>query len=243
MINYGHPLGRHQVLIQYGGGVVDARGSMAGNTFSRCAGGAYIRARVKPINPNAPLQHARRAQVAYLSKYWSETLTEQERTDWRAYATGTSWTNKLGQSITINGLAAFLRLNVLHRMIPSEVIEAAPTAMGHGGGVTFTFTAESDTTKIQLAEPGGAFDKDTELHNLWLFQGIPTEPGRIATPKGFKYIGRVWGSAGDPLAFPYELTSAYTMRAGQFITLRAMFHDEHYRVSGPHWAHIAAAPA
>jgi len=230
-------------LVKLGGGVTDIRGSIGGTTFSRCAGGNYMRARTKPVNPRSPLQVTRRANIAHLTKYWSNKLTQQQRDDWIAYAKGTTWTNKLGESIQINGLAAFIQLNVLHLMIPSDVIPNAPTATGHGGGITLTFAAESDTTKIQLNEPGGAFDKDTELHNVWVSMGFPTEPGRIATPKGMRYIGRVWGSAAAPLTFPYELDAAYTMRAGQLITLRAMWHDEHYRTAGPFFATATAAPS
>jgi len=164
-------------LVMLGGGVTDIRGSIAGTTFSRSAAGNYARSRKKPVNPRSALQTLRRANVGYLTKYWSNTLTEQERTDWRAYAAGTTWTNKLGQSIAISGLSAFLRLNALHRMTWSTVITAAPLAMGHAGGVTITFDAESDTSKIQMNEPGGAFDKSTDLQELWFFQGLPTEPG------------------------------------------------------------------
>lgn len=230
-------------LIKLGGGVTDIRGSMGGNTYSKNAAGHYIRARTKPVNPRSPLQNTRRAYFAYLTKYWSDKLIQQQRDDWIAYAKGTTWKNRLGEDITINGLAAFIRLNALHMMIPSVVIPDAPTATGQGGGVTLTFAAESDTTKIQLDEPGGSFDKDTELHNLWIFMAYPTEPGRIATPKGMRYIGRVWGSALNPLEFAYELDAAYTMRSGQLITLRAMWHDEHYRVAGPFFAHATAAPS
>lgn len=229
--------------ILLGGGVTDIRGSIGGSTFSRNAAGNYIRARMKPVNKRSERQVARRANLAYLATYWSKGLSEQQRADWRAYAAGTIWTNRLGQAMAVNGLAAFMRLNVLHRLIPSVVIDDAPTAMGHGGGVTVTFTAESDTSKIQLDEPGGSFDKDVELHNVWVFQGLPAEAGRLATPEGFRYIGRIWGSALTPLTFPYELDSAYTMAPGQAITLRAMFHDEHYRVSGPFWTMDTAGPA
>lgn len=230
-------------LIALGGGVTDIRGSIAGTTFARAAAGNYARSRKKPVNPRSALQVQRREAVAYCTKFWSETLTEQQRTDWRAYASGTTWTNKLGQTITINGLAAFLRVNALQRLIPSSLISPAPTAMGHAGGVTLSFDAENDTTKLQIAEPTGAFDKDTDIHTLWLFQGIPSQPGRLAVPKGFKYLERIWGSSGAPLSFPYEVDSAYTMAIGQRITIRATFQDEHYRISGPHWATVIAAPS
>lgn len=230
-------------LIMLGGGVTDIRGSIAGTTFARSAAGNYARSRKKPVNPRSPLQNTRRAWLSYLAKYWSEWCTEQERTDWRAYAMGTSWTNKLGQSIEINGLAAFMRLNMLISMYSGTLRHAGPTAMGHGGGVQYTFAAESDTTKIQMNEPTGAFDKGILGHWLLFFQGIPVEPGRIATPKGFKYIGAVYGHGSAPLTYPYEITAAYTMREGQGVTLRAMFQDENYRNSGPHWKRVLAAPS
>lgn len=231
------------MLIKLGGAVTDARGSLAGNTFSRSRSGNYVRSRKKPVNPRSPLQNTRRAWAAYLAKFWSNELTEQERTDWRAYATGTTWTNKLGETININGNAAFIRLNTMQMLIPSVVITAAPTAMGHAGGVVFTFSAESDTTKIQMNEPTGSWDTNRAIDTMWFFQGIPAEPGKISIPKGFKYIGRIWGSIGAPLVFPYEIDSAYTMRAGQLITIRGMYQDPNYRLSGPWWDTEAAAPA
>lgn len=230
-------------LVQFGGGVTDMRGSIAGTTFARSAAGNYARSRKKPVNPRSALQNARRATVAYLTKYWSNDCTPEERADWRAYAAGTTWTNKLGQTIKINGLAAFLRLNTIIAMYAGTMRHAAPDAMGHAGGVEFTFAAESDTGKIQIEEPTGAFDKSVLGHYMPLFMGLPTEPGRISTPKGFRYIGSVYGHDSAPLAFPYELTAAYTMREGQLVTVRGMFKDEHYRVSGPHWGTDLAAPS
>lgn len=233
---------RH-ALLKLGGGVTDIRGSMGGNTFSRSKAGNYLRSNKKPVNPRSPLQVTRRANTAYLMKRWSNDLTEQQRTDWRAYAAGTTWTNKLGETIENSGISAYVRLNVLQLMIPSTPIDAAPLAMGHAGGVTMTFAAENDTTKLQMDEPGGSFDKDTDIHTLWIAMGIPSQPGRLGIPKGFTYIARIWGSTGAPLVFPYEMTAPYTMQLGQLITIRAMFQDENYRVSGPFYFSVNAAPS
>ena len=226
-----------------GAGVTDIRGSIGGTTFSRSAAGNYARARMKPVNPRSALQSARRAQVGHLTKYWSGTLTEQQRSDWRAYAAGTGWTNKLGQSIQISGLAAFLQLNATRAVGSLAITADAPLAMGHAGGVEFTFAAESDTSKIQLEEPTGAFDKTVPGHVLTLFQGLPTEAGRISIPKGFRFIGKVEGADPVPPVFPLEFSAAYTMAAGQRVTVKAMFQDESFRSSGPFLAAAAAAPA
>ena len=230
-------------ILALGGGVTDIRGSVAGNTFSRNAGGNYMRARVKPVNPRSALQTTRRANAAYLMTCWSKTLEEQERLDWRAYAAATTWTNRLGQVITVNGLAAFLRLNSLLLAIDEPISEAAPTAMGHAGGVAFTFLAENDTSKIQLAEPTGSFDKTVPGDILILSEGLPSECGRNATPKGFRIIGHVEGADPVPPTFPAELDSAYTMQEGQLITCSAMFVDSSFRVSGPTWASVLASPS
>jgi hypothetical protein len=230
-------------LVMLGGGIADMRGSIGGTTFARSAAGNYARARVKPVNPRSSRQNTRRANTAYLMKRWSHALTEQQRSDWRAYATATQWTNRLGQAIEISAIAAYLRLNALQLLIPSAPIDEAPTAMGQGGGVTLAFTAENDTGKLQLAEPGGSWDTDVDIITLWISMGLPMQPGRLSVPKGFRYFGRVWGSSGSPLGFPYEMDAPYTMQLGQLITIKAMFQDEHYRVSGPHWATVVAAPS
>lgn len=229
--------------IMYGGGVTQIAGKMGGNVFARNAGGDYIRSNKKPVNPRSSRQSVRRANMAYITKHWSSVSSEQERADWRAYAAGTGWQNKLGQAIEINGLAAFLRLNTLFAFAGAGVHAAAPTAMGHAGGVTYTFAAESDTGKIQMNEPGGAFDKDVGNNNLLVFMGLPSEAGRLAKPKGFRYLTWIQGSVGDPPAFPLEIQGAYTMAEGQLITLRTMFLDEEFRVSGPHWGTVIAGPA
>lgn len=230
-------------LVQLGGGVTDIRGSIGGTTFSRGAGGNIARARKKPVNPRTLLQNARRAVIANLTKYWSGTLTEQQRTDWRAYASGTSWTNKLGQSIQINGLAAFVRLNALRVLGGLTIVAAAPTAMGHAGGVSLAFAAESDTTKLQLAEPTGAFDKDLDGHTLWIAGGIPVEAGHLSLPSKWQFIQIVEGDSITPPTFPLELTAPFTMAAGQRISIRSMFSDPENRVSGPFFAQAVAAPS
>lgn len=233
---------RLDATIKLGGGVTGIRGSIGGTTFSHNAGGDYIRNRTKPINPRSPLQNTRRAFLARCAKAWSNELEPQERTDWLAYAKGTTWKNRLGDEIGINGLAALVRVNTLLAMGGEAFRTAAPTKTGHAGGLTFSFKAESDNTVIQINKPAAPFDESTPGHMVYFFMGHPTEIGRICTPKGFRYIGRVYGHD-TPLEYPVALDAAYTMTEGQFITIRAMWHDEDFRVSGPWWATAEAAPS
>jgi|TARA_Y100000310_G_C20692407_1_gene823191 hypothetical protein len=230
-------------LIKLGGGITDIRGSMGGNTFSRNKAGNYLRSNKKPVNPRSPLQVVVRNTQAFLAKYWSATLTAQQRIDWRAYAAGTQWTNKLGETIEIGGNAAFMQLNALRFAGGLTIHPAAPTAMGHAGGVGFTFAAETDTPALAIADPTQGWDKDTDDHELFIFSGLPTEAGRDATPKGFRFCETLSGDSSTPLTFPYDVTPPYTMAIGQNITIRAMFQDENFRVSGPYWVTDVAALA
>lgn len=243
MFNYGHQLGRRNAVIKFGGGVAAMSGSIGGTVFARNKGGAYARQWAKPCNPRSPLQNTRRAEMAYFAKAWSNVLTPQERIDWGAYAKGTSWTNKLGDSIEIAGNAAFMRLNCEFAVLDFTIETAAPTAMGHAGGINFTFLAENDTGKLQFDLPTGSYDNRTNGQHILVYQGVPTEVGRIATPKGFKFLTHIRGHQSTPHEFPLEIATAYTMNLGQFITLKAMFIDENNRMSGPFFSSVVAADA
>ncbi|GAI27992.1 unnamed protein product, partial [marine sediment metagenome] len=54
-------------LVQYGGGVLDARGSIGGQVHSKNRFGSYIRARTTPVNPQTNRQDAVRVAVSSLS--------------------------------------------------------------------------------------------------------------------------------------------------------------------------------
>lgn len=99
--------------IVFGGGIVDARGSVAGNTFSRNASGAYQRARIAGVNPSTPRQNAIRNALSMLSGQW-RGLTEAERTEWVAAAETTlgQYTNRAGQPSQYTGQQLFMQLGL-----------------------------------------------------------------------------------------------------------------------------------
>lgn len=54
-------------LVQFGGGILDARGSIGGQVFSKNRFGNYMRARITPVNPNSARQAVVRAIVQALA--------------------------------------------------------------------------------------------------------------------------------------------------------------------------------
>jgi hypothetical protein len=98
-------------LIRFGGGVVDARGSHAGNTFSRNGAGATLKARVAGVNPKSHRQSLARARLHTLANAWGNSLSFGNRTSWRSYAIANPVTNKFGNLVALSGQQMFIRLN------------------------------------------------------------------------------------------------------------------------------------
>lgn len=229
-------------VIMLGGGVTDIRGSIAGNTFSRAKAGNYIRSRKKPVNPRSNLQGTRRAVASQLSREWGKTLTEVQRAAWRAYADATTWTNKLGQVITIPGISAFLRTGAMLILVGEAYQPAAPSSSGQAGALDFTFTATEDDQKIVITEPAAPWDKSTDDDYAVFFQGLTMPDGRIMTPSKFNYLGALEGDATTPPTFPYEFDSKFTFAEGNQITIASVHLDELGRVSGRTHKRMVADP-
>lgn len=176
-------------VIKTGSIVADIRGSVGDDTYARNQGGLYIRARSSPTGEPTEDQLACQAAVTALSQYWSATLTDQQRADWRTYAHQHPGPNRWGDLTITNGYTRFIRLNFTRYRIDTAV--AFPDApLGPPiHPATFTFTAEDagDTVTIDLSFPtyGGG------LKNLQVFAylGPQVNAGRNFFNGPFRYVG------------------------------------------------------
>ena len=195
-------------VIKLGGGVADMRGSIGGTVFSRGPAGAYARQRVKPINPATHLQAAVRARVSYLATAWSKTLIDTERTGWKAFAANTNFTNKVGDTILISGIACYIRLNSLRLQMGLAVQNTAPLAFGYAAGTIAPINSSMNPASITVYEPSAGFDKTSPLEAIAVFQALPMHAGRTQSPRGWRYLGKIVGAASPP-SFPVIFTPLY----------------------------------
>jgi len=98
--------------VQFGGGVSNIQGSIAGNTFTRTKAGPAIRNKVKPNNPASPAQMVQRERITRLSKEW-QALSEEDRTAWAASAKEQKTKGVCGNNIELTGHQYFVRVNSL----------------------------------------------------------------------------------------------------------------------------------
>jgi hypothetical protein len=83
---------------------------MGSIVFSHNRGGAYVRARSIPCQPGGKYQTAIRSAVEAASQQWRE-LTDNARAAWRTWAENRPLPNRIGQSIRLQGNAAYVQLN------------------------------------------------------------------------------------------------------------------------------------
>lgn len=87
-------------------------GSINGTTFAHNQGGAYARNRSAVSNPNTGRQAQVRTAMTAMSKMWGQSLTQAQRDEWNAYGGALSVLNRLGDTISLSGIAAFNRVNL-----------------------------------------------------------------------------------------------------------------------------------
>jgi len=109
--------------------MADLRGSMAGLTASRNKGGAYLRARVKPTNPNSEAQQEVRQAFALAVQGWV-ALTAAQRAAWNAYAVATPITDSMGETIQNSGRAWYIAQASFRTRIALVPAAAAPVTPG-----------------------------------------------------------------------------------------------------------------
>lgn len=104
-------------LLKAGPLVSEISGRVANVIFSSNLGGAYARTGVIPLNPQSEFQAEVRSVLSYLSKEWSDTLTDAQRTAWEEFSKKNKVQNRLGDSIELTGIAMFCRLNANNSLL------------------------------------------------------------------------------------------------------------------------------
>ena len=202
--------------IKFGAGIVDGRGSIAGNTFSRNHFGAFMRARVTPTNPNTARQVLVRASIAYLADRWANTLTSAQRTAWNLYGSSVAMLDSLGATIYLTGYNHYIRSNVILKMQAGTIIDSGP--------VIFEIPAQDPTFAISASEATQSisytFDNTMDWANeaggfLYKFQGKPQNAQRNYFKGPWRIVGQVDGDDITPPTSPDAEDSPYAFAEGQ----------------------------
>lgn len=201
-------------LIKFGGGVVQASGSIAGNTFARNRFGNYMRARTKPVNPNSTYQADVRTFLAYLAEYWHETLTAAQRTAWNTYAAAVAMKNRLGETVYVTGFNMFLRTNIVRLQCENNLCPNAPTVLSLPDKDTvFAISASAATGLISITWDDTTPWGDVAASIMALYQGVPQLVTRNFFNGPWRYLGNIPGNQNSPT----DKAAVFTLVQGQKI--------------------------
>ena len=114
--------------IKFGAIVVAGSGKIGGHVASKNRGGAYLRTKVTPTNPNSPAQAGARALLASLSTGWSG-LTEAERDSWNGAVKDYATTDIFGDIKNPSGINLYVKLNANLIAAGESALTTAPSKM------------------------------------------------------------------------------------------------------------------
>lgn len=217
--------------IRYGGGIVDARGSAGGTTFSRNASGGYSRARVAGTNPATNPQGLIRSLFGAAAAAW-RSLTEAQRMAWIAAATTGQglYIDRLGNAAHYSGQQLYMKLRQVQE---SYVYGGGGNGTGSGGdpppvsappdvqtgNVILTTTALDVLSALTVT-----IDKAPATNSLLVYASPPVSAG-IMRPSSTSYklliaLDDVVEESSVSLAAAYTAVYGAGLAVGEKIWLR-----------------------
>lgn len=142
---------------KFGAIVVAGSGKVGGHVFSKNRGGAYMRTKVTPNNPQTVAQQNARALLSSLSTQWAE-LTEPQRLSWNSAVADFATTDIFGDLKNPSGFNLFVKLNANLANVGEAQVLSAP-AKGEVPYAEFTEAIfDLSTSTVSLGFDGVAYD-------------------------------------------------------------------------------------
>ena len=133
-------------LVQFGGGIISMRGSMAGNTFVRSPHGTILKKKSShPTGYTDRSQHSRIVTEIF-SSLWSNYLTTTQRKAWTAYGRANPFTTKSGTISHHGGKGLFIKQNYFLRLYGMIGFVTPPTTNEVGTPIILDVTALSTSS-------------------------------------------------------------------------------------------------
>lgn len=177
-------------------------GSVGGVTASHNRYGQYLRNRTRPVNPNSTAQQRSRNAFKRATEAW-KTLTNDQRAAWEAYASQTPVLNKLGESVTLTGSAAFVAYNafVLNVVPDVNLTTNAPASPGLAT-VQFTDIAiDVSDMAINFNQTGGPAGIGVFIAVL---VGPSLSPGVNSFNGPYTLVSATDDGQNGPMSMPFE---------------------------------------
>jgi len=222
------------MLVQWGGGILDARGSIGGQTASRNRFGNYLRARITPVNPATDRQNDIRVAIQSLCTLWQETLTPAQRDAWEVYAASITRVNKLGAQIKLTGFNHFIRSNSVRvqngivAVAPGPVVLTLPP-----GDPVFACTVDETNQQISVVFDDTLAWCTQALGQMFVSMSLPHSQASNFVGGPFRVADTIDGIDPGGVASPQVLDCPFPVAEGQIVKCTARIGELDSRLSDP----------
>lgn len=138
---------------KFGAIVVAGSGKVGGHVFSKNRGGAYMRTKVTPSNPNTVAQQNVRSILSSLAQSWG-ALTDSQRLAWQGAVNDWSSTDVFGDIKNPSGINLYTRLNSVLLNSGQATIDVPPlkAEMPYTEIATAIFDVSSSTLVVTFGD-------------------------------------------------------------------------------------------
>lgn len=219
-------------LVQYGGGVLDMRGSVGGQVHSRNRFGNYIRSRTTPVNPNTQRQSTMRAIIASVASAWSNILTQAQRDAWEVYANAITFTNKLGEQVKLTGFNHYIRSNSFNLQNGGTRIDVGPTTLTLPTEDTlFDVVVDEAAQELSVTFDDSLDWVDQDAGLMGIYMSSPQSAGTKFIQGPWRLAGAIEGDSVTAPTTPATIAVPFPVAENQIVAVRARILEEDARLS------------
>jgi len=136
--------------VQYGGGVVQFRGSIAGNTFHRNAAGNICRQRISPYSPYSSLRSDIQSISYYLLTVW-RSLPLDAQINWNDFASAHQRTDKFNDTKSLTGYNYFSSINFNRLLLSLSILYNPPSYTLPDPITSFSISADASDIVVEFS--------------------------------------------------------------------------------------------
>lgn len=200
--------------MQFGAIVVAGSGKIGGQVASRNRGGAYLRTKVTPVNPQTSAQLGARNRLTGRSQAW-RGLTQAQRDSWSAAVGQYARTDIFGSLRNPSGFNLYQRINnnllqvgqtvLVSPALPAAVLTVSITSL------VATVAGQLIPLTLSAAVPAGS--------SMKVFATSPQSPGVSFVKSEYRLINTYPAATATPVA----LGVPYTTKFGAFVAGQKIF--------------------
>lgn len=200
--------------------IAEMRNKLNGSVFARNRGGAYLRNKVTPTNPQTIAQVGARSLLTSFSQNW-RSLTEAQREAWKSVVDQWSTTDVFGDVVNPSGSSLYIRLNINISLAGGTPLSTPPTPVGADALTSLSVAAAAGAGTVAVTFAPNAVPAG---HALYIEGSPMLSPGISNANSKFRYFATEAAAATSPAAVGTEYIAKFgTLIAGQKLFIRAKF--------------------